>query len=438
MKKNILLFAAIGFLFSVNAQQVIPEKCITTDYMNAVEAKNPGYIQRVNNAFDANIQSIREGNNNKTDQEYVIPVVVHIVYKKQIENLHDSLIYSQISLLNRDYNALNSDTAELRAIFKPYRGVTNIRFRLATIDPDGNPTTGITRTQTSIETFSENDMNLDFDMLERVKSTALGGQSPWDQTKYLNIWICNMSLNLFNVEIPALLGYATPPAGLANWPADEMPDLSDGVVLQYQTVGEFSPFNPISVMGQQIVVKGRTATHEVGHYLGLRHIWGDGDCNMEDGIDDTPNANDASSQSCDKTKNTCVDNIDGVDLPDLVENFMDYSLETCMNMFTKGQVNLMRSVLENQRYDLVHGNLASVSKLDKMDVSVYPNPAKNNIVVKTDVLMKGELSIVDVMGRVVFITAVDANQKTIDISSLEQGLYSIVYEGAQISKFVKQ
>ena len=112
--------------------------------------------------------------------------------------------------------------------------------------------------------------------LEKVKSTADGGIDPWDQSRYLNIWVCDMSI----FGVTALLGYATPPAGLPNWPPGSSGTLGDGVVIQYQAFGSNNP----NQIGQGIVVKGRTPSHEVGHYLGLRHIWGDGDCTAEDGI----------------------------------------------------------------------------------------------------------------------------------------------------------
>ena len=129
---------------------------------------------------------------------------------------------------------------------------------------------------------------------------------------------------------------------------------------------------------------GRTTVQEVGHYLGLRHIWGDGsDCTAEDGIDDTPHAIEQSNQDCDTTINACIDNI-GVlgDLPNMVENYMDYSAETCQNAFTLGQVDMMRSILENYRFDLINNNPALVlHETANNQFSVYPNPSNGNFFV---------------------------------------------------------
>src|SRR5690606_22725573 len=162
-----------------------------------------------------------------------------------------------------------------------------------------------------------------------------------------------------------------------HWPAGTIDGLSDGVVIQFQCFGSNNP-NPLpnpDGSGDILEVLGRTVTHEVGHYLGLRHIWGDGDCTAQDGVDDTPNATGQSDFDCDASKNTCVDNIFGVDLPDMIENYMDYSAEDCQNSFTQGQVDIMHGVLDNERYDLVHGNPASVSTLDEISLSIFPNPA---------------------------------------------------------------
>ena len=251
-----------------------------------------------------------------------------------------------------------------------------------------------------------------------------GGEDPWDQSRYLNIWVCNMSINIFGTETTALLGYATPPSGLPNWPPGSTPNLSDGVVIQFQAFGSNNP-NILDAGGGAIDVRGRTASHEVGHYLGLRHIWGDGDCTAEDGIDDTPNADAQSNQDCDITKNTCTDNIQGVDLPDMIENFMDYSEETCQNSFTQGQVDLMHGVLENQRFDLVNNNPAAINELDLISFSIAPNPASNQIQIESsDVIQK--ISIVSVDGQIAYTVELNNTSTIINTSELARGYYYVI------------
>jgi len=360
----------------------------------------------------------------KANSIYTIPVVVHIVYNTPEQNLPDSVILNQIDILTADYNRWNADTVNMRSDFDIVKGSPQIEFKLAQIDANGLSTDGITRTQTSTASFGSLALvGGDFSDLEKVKSTVDGGEDPWDQNRYLNIWVCNMSVNFFGTEITALLGYATPPAGLSNWPAGSTANLSDGVVIQFQAFGSNNP-NPLDAGGGPIDVRGRTVVHEVGHYLGLRHIWGDGDCLEEDGIDDTPNADAQSDSDCDPSKNTCVDNIQGIDLPDMIENYMDYSAESCQNSFTQGQVDLMHGVLEAERYDLVYGNPASLIEQTDLNWIIYPNPSEGILTVSTSEDID-KIEIVSISGRVVKSINEVQSVTTIDLSHFEGGTYFV-------------
>lgn len=418
MKKSILFSILLisGSLFGQH------QRCMTTEAIQYQENLTPGYKDQINKVFE---KAKAYGQSHaKSNHLYTIPVVVHIVYNTPAQNIPDSVIYDQLRVLNEDYNRMNADTVNMRSDFNPVAGNPKIEFMLAQIDPLGNPTTGITRTQTSTATFGTFALlSGDFSDLEMVKSTANGGIDPWDQSHYLNIWVCNMAFNLLGTEIVALLGYATPPAGLPNWPPGSTTGMSDGVVIQYQAFGTNNP-NPLDVGAGPIDVRGRTPVHEVGHYLGLRHIWGDGDCTAEDGINDTPNADAQSDNDCDPSKNTCTDNILGVDLPDMIENYMDYSAETCQNSFTSGQVSLMHGVLENERYDLVHGNLASIGTISQNMWKVYPNPATN--ILHVEGLIQGEtIEIIDNLGKVVAIKTVNNSTESILIAGLTPGMYQV-------------
>lgn len=432
--KKILLYAFVLFSSIVFGQQQIPFiKCAEVNYINYQEQLNPGYKANLAHQFQ-----LAKSNHLKSNDTYVIPVVVHIVYNpaNPAENIADSVVHNQIDVLNRDYQRLNADSVNLRDTFDFIAGKANIKFRLATIDPDGNPTTGITRTETTYSTFMNYTefMQGDMSSVERVKATADGGIDPWDQTHYLNIWVCNMAIEFGGQSIPALLGYSTPPTGLPNWPAGSTGGLNDGTVIQYQAFGgEY--LSPIEVSGQIIPVNGRTTVHEVGHYLGLRHIWGDGDCTQQDGIDDTPNA-DAESSGC-PIQNTCTDNIQGRDLPDMIENYMDYSNEDCQNTFTNGQVNLMRGVLENQRYDLVHGNPAAVA-IQSFTSSVYPNPTNDILVVSIDNTQFSSIKIVGMNGKIVRSLSPTGKYVQLDVSQLDQGVYFLHIQGQNGAKQVKR
>ncbi len=382
-----------------------------------------------------------------------IPVVFHVIYNNDDQNLSDDLIKSQIDVLNEDFRRLNSNAVDTRSIFEEIAVDAEIEFFIAGIDPEGNPTSGITRTFTEnssfinisiidlIEAFTEcgtdftdpnvlscieellgESNNID---LDAMKSSASGGKDPWDTNKYLNIWIVNLGLETQGQDpIPFVLGFAYPPMEAPNWPADVFPqDLEnkDGVVLHYQTVGRNNPFAGILEGTND---QGRTCVHEVGHYLGLRHIWGDGDCNDDDGITDTPQAASESTATADvdvcsdlHSKDSCIDD----SLPDMIENYMDYSLERCQNMFTSEQVSLMRAMLEGPRSGLLENQISSYISINLPNYLIYPNPSFGDINVIIDNDQLKTIRVFDVSGNHVLET-----QKTsFQLNHLKVGIYFI-------------
>jgi PKD repeat protein len=262
--------------------------------------------------------------NGKVKQVITIPVVVHIVYRLPSENITNVQVQSQIQVLNEDFRKLNADTVNIPSWFKSLAADFEIEFCLAQIDPYGNPTTGITRTQTTVASFTSDD---------KVKSSATGGKDPWPTNQYLNIWVCNLS--------GGLLGYAQFP-----WDYSSSPN-TDGVVINYRYFGRGgsaqAPFN-----------KGRTATHEVGHWLGLYHTFRGGcagtsptTCNTGgDRVCDTPPTA-SSNYGCPGTQNTCTET--PTNMYDMTNNFMDYVDDACMNMFTAGQKTRVYSMLNLHR-----------------------------------------------------------------------------------------
>lgn len=351
MKKIYLLLVLIFFATNINAQQI--HRCYTNEYIDYLSKTNPTIKQNIKNSFDAaklHASSQISLKSTAPTTIYRIPVVFHIVYNTTEENMPDSLIYSQLEVLNKDFRKLNADTVNHRTIFKDRAADVGFDFFLATIDPDGNPTTGITRTETNVTSFQATFP--DFDM-DKMKFSVSNGADAWDTDNYLNIWVCNTG--------GSILGFAYPPETAPNWQAGQVPTNHGkwGVVISYEVFG-FN--NPLATGGLNIADQGRTAVHEVGHYFGLRHIWGDAgsvffpgpDCDItkDDGIDDTPHMGENSQTSgCNINKNSCT-NGETPDEPDMFENYMDYSVESCQNMFTQGQADLMQSMAITGRPDL--------------------------------------------------------------------------------------
>lgn len=251
---------------------------------------------------------------------FKIPVVIHVVYGTEEENISDDQIKSQLKALNEDYRAKNADLAKVPEPFKKHIGDAHIEFSLADRDPAGNPTGGIVRVKTEVRGF---DTNGD------VKSAAAGGSDPWQTEKFLNIWVCALRGGLLQ---------------MSQFPG-ETSEATDGVVVSYQAFGTMGtarePFN-----------KGRALTSGVAQYLNLRHIWGDdqNSCTGSDFVADTPNQAGPNSGKPSFPHITCDNGPHG----DMFMNFMDYGDDESMYMFTKGQVVRMHETLSGIRSRLVN------------------------------------------------------------------------------------
>ena len=244
-----------------------------------------------------------------------IPVVVHVVWHTAAQNISDAQIQSQIDILNGDFRMTNADVGNVPAVWQPLVADARVEFALASLDPAGASTTGVTRRETNVAGFAMNG--------NRIKSSAKGGTDPWPADRYLNIWVGQLS--------GGLLGYAQFPGG---------PSATDGVVILHSAFGTSgtaaAPFD-----------RGRTATHEIGHWLNLFHIWGDDGtgCNGTDEVDDTPNAAGPNFGCPTFPHVTCSNGPDG----DMIMNYMDYTDDACMFMFTAGQVTRMQAALDGPR-----------------------------------------------------------------------------------------
>ncbi len=423
-------FLAIALLFSCATASAQSPKCHTDEahqyYLNQTpQLRNQILAQEA--SVREWIRANRQGNQRNSGSVVSIPTVFHIVYKNNTQNIADSNITRQIDILNECYRLQNANFSQTRSIFDTIAADVEVEFCLASVDPSGNPTNGITRTQAPASSFF--DPILGFD---NVKRSANGGKDPWPADQYLNIWICDMSL----FGLTAVLGYAQFPGGNP---------LTDGVVIQYQFTG-FMPNNTSSDLG-------RTAVHEVGHWLGLRHIWGDGQgsstpCDSTDYVDDTPNADTASQQTC-IIKNSCSNESAfwssiGIDPPDMMENYMDYSYDACMTMFSQGQKDRMLGFLNTTRASLLTspgcGNTSLMEPQTDNPV-VYPNPAQYSIGLGNISAKPKLIQIIDLSGKA--LNNLPANEiGEIEISKLASGTYFLRVEfensTSRSVRFVKQ
>src|SRR5215207_1668902 len=281
-------------------------KCGAMEVHERLSEEFPSYRANQLRIDDYTERSLRTGEAQRAMRRLItIPVVVHVVYKSNAENISKQQINTQMSVLNRDYRATNPDKSNVPAPWQSLVTDAKVEFKLATRDPKGKPTDGVTRSKTDRPSFGADDS---------VKKASQGGVAAWPTDRYLNIWVCSLG--------EGLLGYAQFPGG---------PAATDGVVIlntAFGTTGSARrPFN-----------KGRTTTHEVGHFLNLRHIWGDrNDCSGNDLVADTPVAREANTGKPKFPHITCNNGPDG----DMFMNYMDYVDDDAMVMFTIGLVARM-------------------------------------------------------------------------------------------------
>lgn len=333
MKKTILLFAAICLAaVNANAQQA---HCGFDEHLEKMLAKDPSGIQVIKDrqAVAAEITRSRlAGEAERAGGPRIIPTVFHVIHQGGNENISKEQIEDQIRVLNEDFSRTNADASETRDEFLAVAANPNIEFRLAKLDPEGNCTDGIVRVWSPLTNNATDEVK---------------GVSYWDRDDYFNVWVVKDIDN--DGEPGTILGYAQFP-GFGN-------ALTDGVVVRADYTGSIGT-------GAGNGSKGRTLTHEAGHWLGLLHTF-QGGCNggfFGETIADTPPVAAATQGGCPHSANTC--NNDSPDLPDMVENYMDYSNGSCQNIYTLGQKDAFDGVLNGSRSNLISsGNLNATGVL---------------------------------------------------------------------------
>ncbi|PZU86268.1 MAG: zinc metalloprotease [Chryseobacterium sp.] len=342
-----------------------------------------------------------------------IPVVVHVLYSTTAMNISDAQIASQMKVLNDDFRKLNADfNTVVPAAFKGVAADMELAFCLATKKPDGSPTTGIERKSVA-SSFNFNN--------NYYKSSGL---TSWDTTKYLNIWVGNMT---------TYLGWAYLP--------DNAGATDDGLAIGYKYFGTIGSLDAT-------YNKGRTATHEIGHYFGLEHIWGSanddndtcGSSTNNDYCADTPNTYQAyyGRPTYPNNTYTCTSTTTGA----MFMNYMDYVDDVAMAMFTNDQKTIAQNTMVGPRASLLNSNACAflaVGDVEKSNsINIFPNPAVNYISIASPLVKINEVEIFGNDGRLVKRANIKNETDKIDVKSLPVGTYYVrTYDNGNFIKSMK-
>ncbi|WP_312176973.1 zinc-dependent metalloprotease [Chryseobacterium sp.] len=391
MKKT-LLFFTILIITNVFGQR----SCGTDQKMKEFFANNPDALAKKQDL--RNYLTTKNTNAKNTQTVVTIPVVVHVLYKNATQNISDAQIMSQLAVLNADFRRLNTDYSSIvPAAFQSFSADMELVFCLATKKSDGSPTTGIERKSVATS----------FNFANNYYQSS--GLLAWDPTKYLNIWVGDMP--------SPFLGWAYLPDA-AGYP-------EDGLAIGYKYFGTTGaaeyPYNG-----------GRTATHEIGHYFGLLHPWGEdgslcGTLDNDDGCPDTPATNDphyGGNVFPDNT-NTCIPSANGA----MFMNFMDYVTDEEMAFFTNDQKTIKTNTMAGPRASLLNSNACSFLSVNDVEIvnsiNLFPNPTTQYISIASPLTKINEVEIFSSEGRLLKRAVVKNETDKIDVKDFLPGVYYV-------------
>ncbi len=400
-------FMKAGLMFTLIAlamtNQITAQRCSSFSYQQEQLKKDISLAGKMNAIENFTRQHIINAQNNTAARlegtVIKIPVVVHNLYHLPSEKITDAQVQSQITALNNYFRRQHEDTTNTPARFKSLAADCEIEFHLAISDPRRRSTTGIIRKYTPIVRWEAND---------RMKFSSEMGDDAWDPKSYLNIWVCNLE---------QVAGYSSVMGG---------PENNDGIVIGFPAFG---------VNGGAAYNMGKTAVHEAGHWLGLKHLWGDADCG-DDAVADTPKQAWYNIECPSGIRISCNNGPSG----DMYMNYMDFTSDACMNMFTLGQKARMRALFEpgGVRNSLLVSKGLNIplifeSPLPEEDpkwlqARLYPNPATNELQLDLsyDIRWMGKTIFVhNLQGQTVMNVTITSKVQRIDISKLKPGIYFI-------------
>jgi hypothetical protein len=396
MREFFVLLIAFAFAGQAAAQ----EKCGSVFYRNNEVSANPSLTQKYQDIEDFIRNKAVSRTEESSGEELIIkiPVIIHNLYHNPEEKITPAQVNSQIEALNKYFRRRNADTINAPVYFRQLGADIKIEFQLAVSDPKRKSTTGIIYKYTPILNWTADD---------KMKFSASQGDDAWDPASYLNIWVCNLD---------RFAGYASLPGGELQ---------KDGVVIGRTVFGTSGT--------QSGYTMGKTAVHEIGHWLGLRHLWGDEYCG-EDGVADTPKQATYTVGCPTGIRVTCGSNPYG----DMYMNYMDYTNDVCINMFTQGQKARMRSLFApgGIRNGILNSKGFSAPLIMEspgvdedprwLHAQLYPNPASNqiNLDLQYDARWVGKtISVTNLQGQNVMNLAITSKNMKIDISRLQPGIY---------------
>lgn len=332
-----------------------------------------------------------------------IPTVVHVIWKNPQENLADSLIHRTIEMVNRDWRRQHADTVNTPAHFLPVAADMGIELVLASTDPEGSPTDGITRTYSDSTGFSQ--------WHEHMKYDSTGGKTAWNPDEYVNIWTVR---DIEGTPFGSVLGVSTMPG------------------LEYEVPG-------ICVRTGQLTSSGlnnygwRTLTHELAHFFCLLHICANDTCYNADLVDDTPICEMGNFVTA--CTDTVIISCDNGPSGNMLTNFLEYGSAECLNLFTQGQRERAIGCINTNYPGLLTSPGLGIGQAEYATVSVHPNPTTG--LLRFETKTAEVFTVHDLMGRIVMDGTATRGQNTLDINALPDGIYLLRLHSGATARVVK-